>query len=255
MPAVRVIIDDTPGDGTWNMAVDEALLESGVHGDGVTLRWYAWRVPTISLGYFQAVPEFAPDDPLHGLPLVRRLSGGGAILHHHEWTYSCVLPASHPFAARPTLLYTEVHQAMIEVLAANGAHARLRGERTAANEKHIFLCFLRGDPRDVVLSGHKIIGSAQRRRGGVVLQHGSLLLRSSPHAPMQPGLRDLAEVDLDDIPLRSQLADSVAHRLANADGAEAYLEGIRRSAITTQETETAHILLRERYANLEWKAK
>jgi lipoate-protein ligase A len=255
MPAVRVIIDDAPGDGAWNMAVDEALLESGVHGDGVTLRWYAWRVPTISLGYFQSVPEFAPDDPLYGLPLVRRLSGGGAILHHHEWTYSCVLPASHPFAARPTLLYTEVHEAMIDVLASLGANARLRGERTAADEKHIFLCFLRGDPRDVVLADHKIIGSAQRRRGGAVLQHGSLLLRSSRHAPEQPGLHDLAIVHLDDTALRDQLAASVARRLSDVGGDDTFQELVQRSAITTPELEAARLLLRERYTNLDWKAK
>lgn len=255
MPAVRVIIDDAPDDGAWNMAVDEALLESGVHGDGVTLRWYAWKVPTISLGYFQTVPEFAPDDPLHGLPLVRRLSGGGAILHHHEWTYSCVLPATHPFAERPTLLYTEVHEAMIEVLASLGANARLRGERTAADEKHIFLCFLRGDPRDVVLAGHKIIGSAQRRRGGAVLQHGSLLLRSSRHAAEQPGLHDLAEIHLDDTALRDQLANSVARRLADACGTGESTDAVQRSAITTQEFDAAQVLLQERYSNLEWKAK
>lgn len=247
----RLIIDDAPADGDWNMAIDEALLESTAASGEPVLRWYAWREPTISLGYFQAVPKLAPDDPLHGLAIVRRLSGGGAILHHHEWTYSCVLPEGHPLARRPTDLYVEVHQAIIEVLQRLGAHASLRGQRSAGDERNVFLCFRRGDPRDVILAGHKIVGSAQRRRGGAVLQHGSVLLRSSVHVPNQPGLRDLAEVAIDDPALRDRLAEAVVRRLA---GETIKISDVRTS-LTPNEQQTAQSLVTERYSRPDWKAK
>lgn len=254
MPALRVILDETPSRGTWNMAVDEALLEGAATSNQMTLRWYAWRQPTISLGYFQALPEFTADDPLHGLDVVRRLSGGGAILHHHEWTYSCVLPAAHPLVQRPTELYTVVHEAIIDVVNPLGATARLRGERSAADEKQIFLCFLRGDPRDVVLKGHKVVGSAQRRRGGAVLQHGSVLLTSSPHAPHQPGLRDLGTLSIDDLMLRERLAQSVAARLL-ATSEQVFGNGEwRRDRLNASEMETAREFEAERYSRLDWKA-
>ncbi len=237
------------------MAVDEALLDSVAHTGEMVIRWYAWQTPTISLGYFQTAPEFAPDDPLHGLNVVRRLSGGGAILHHHEWTYSCVLPATHPQAQRPTALYTDVHSAMIDVFESLGAPARLRGERAVGDERNIFLCFLRGDPRDVVLAGHKVVGSAQRRRGGAVLQHGSVLLRASVHAPGHPGLRDLAHIDVDDHALRDLLAQAVAARLIATSKDHAFDYDWQIGTLSTDEVQTARTLEAERYFRLEWKAK
>ena len=78
------------------MAVDEALLESAVSQDICTLRWYRWKEPTISLGYFQSNETEVQNDTWKDLPRVRRLSGGGAILHHYELTYSFAIPACHP---------------------------------------------------------------------------------------------------------------------------------------------------------------
>jgi lipoate-protein ligase A len=145
--------------------------------------------------------------PFPELPAVRRLSGGGAILHHHELTYSCVLPDSHPIREEPSSLYVLIHRALIELLAECGAPAGLRSEvgctESVAAEPAItnppaqrnaepFLCFLRSNPNDIVsCSGPKLVGSAQRRRRGAILQHGSILLRSSPFAPQLPGLQDL----------------------------------------------------------------
>jgi len=196
-PPARLLVEAQPRSGAWNMAFDEALLEAAVRRSQIALRIYRWAEPTLSLGYFQKAvpPDF--DAPLRALPRVRRLSGGGAILHDQEWTYSCAIPRTHRFAARPEALYDAVHSALVRALAARFVTARPRGTNDRAADT-AFLCFLRGDARDLLIAGHKIVGSAQRRRRGAVLQHGSVLLRRSPLAAHVPGVFDLTgEADAD----------------------------------------------------------
>jgi lipoyl(octanoyl) transferase len=190
MGTVRVVIESEPQHGARNMALDEALLETAVERGECTVRLYRWREATVSLGYFQPANGAAANPELAALPMVRRLTGGGAILHHHEWTYSCSVPAGHPLAESPTQIYDRVHEKIVAALAEQAIEATLRGEALAGREG-TFLCFGRGDPRDIVHCGHKILGSAQRRRRGAVLQHGSLLVRRSEHASQFPGLIDL----------------------------------------------------------------
>ena len=193
------MIEPEPQSGVRNMAVDEALLEAALERGACTVRWYRWQTATVSLGYFQDAASAATIPGLGELPVVRRLTGGGAILHHHEWTYSCAVPADHPLAQTPLRIYELVHRRIIVSLAEQAVHsATLRGA-SGSGEENTFLCFGRGDPRDVVLNGHKIVGSAQRRRRGAVLQHGSVLLRRSEYAEQFPGILDLTpEVTLDD---------------------------------------------------------
>ena len=191
-PPGRLLVEPGPRDGAWNMAFDEALLEAAVHRGEASLRIYRWSEPTLSLGYFQKeVPAELPDS-LKRLPRVRRLSGGGAILHDREWTYSCCVPKRHRLALRPEVLYEAVHLALIQAFAAHGIATAMRGTSDRSADA-AFLCFLRGDPRDILANGRKVVGSAQRRRRGAVLQHGSVLLRASPLTPAVPGLLDLAE--------------------------------------------------------------
>lgn len=176
------------------MALDEALLESAVEGAPAAMRWYQWEEPTLSLGYFQSPEEVPPAFAAAKIPVVRRLSGGGAILHDQEWTYSLALPAEHPHAAKPSELYLTIHRALIRVLREAGYHVCLRKEAPeATGMAGAFLCFSRGDDFDVVLGSHKVLGSAQRRRRGAVLQHGSLVLRASLRAPQFPGLFELCQ--------------------------------------------------------------
>lgn len=208
------MVDAAAGSGVYNMAVDEVLLESALDDGRCTLRWYRWREPTVSLGFFQPAEEVGPGARFDRLAKVRRLSGGGAILHHHELTYSCAIPPEHPLAKDPVQLYDAIHEAILGVLARHGVRADLRGSKLSGAEP--FLCFGRGDPRDIVIGPHKILGSAQRRRRGGVLQHGSLLLRRSPHAPEFPGLFDLARVPATEEQLLCELAAAAPARLAAA---------------------------------------
>ncbi|MCH9655270.1 MAG: lipoate--protein ligase family protein [Planctomycetes bacterium] len=183
----RLIIEPAPLTGSWNMAVDEALLESAVSQDICTLRWYRWKEPTISLGYFQSNETEVQNDTWKDLPRVRRLSGGGAILHHYELTYSFAIPACHPLSRSLPDLYLIIHQPLIDALSKQGLNVEFRGT-SVTSQTEPFLCFGRGDERDLVYQGKKILGSAQRRRRGSVVQHGSLLLLTSDYAPHFPGL-------------------------------------------------------------------
>ena len=189
-----LLLNDPPGSGAWNMAVDEMLLEWSSQSGRAAWRWYAWEEPTVSLGYFQKASDRAQHGPSAGCAWVRRATGGGAIVHDAEWTYSCVLPIQHPAARHRDLLYRAVHEAFIAALGAVGIAAQwARGETAAATAgPQSYVCFQRRSPGDVVVGPHKILGSAQRRTARAVLQHGSLLLRRSPAAPELPGICDLA---------------------------------------------------------------
>lgn len=183
--------------GALNMAADEWLLEQAVQHGRTSLRFYTWASPTVSLGHFQASgsglmsgPSEPDEERFSHLAWVRRLSGGGAILHHHELTYSCAIPVGHPFSLEPRTLYGAVHEILIDILRRAGVDALLRG-RAESDREGNFLCFSRGDPQDIIVGPHKVVGSAQRRRKGAVLQHGSLLLERSLYVPEFPGIRDL----------------------------------------------------------------
>ncbi|MFM8221325.1 MAG: lipoyl protein ligase domain-containing protein, partial [Planctomycetaceae bacterium] len=118
-----------------------------------------------SLGHFQASLPPAEAERFRGLAVVRRLSGGGAILHHHELTYAVALPAGHAWADEPRQLYDRVHAAIVDVLQRHDLPVTPRGE-AQPGLGGAFLCFSRGDSFDLVWQGHKVLGSAQRRRKG-----------------------------------------------------------------------------------------
>lgn len=243
MSTCHLIIDTPPHSGAWNMAIDEALLEAAVNGAEPVVRWYQWDAATLSLGYFQKAEECSTDPLWSKLPVVRRLSGGGAILHHHEFTYSCAIPADHPLTPDPYQIYLAIHNAVIAVLQPLGFAVRLRAARFGKDgPAEAFLCFSRGDEMDVVIGTNKVLGSAQRRRRGAVLQHGSLVLRKSEFAPQFPGLFDLSRA-CDEQTLLTSLAQATARVLGEL-------------AIETQFppeiNQRARQLHDEKYLHLDW---
>ena len=179
--------------GAWNMAVDEMLLERAQDQAAACLRFYSWSAPTLSLGYFQSYADRQEHPASLPCAAVRRLTGGGAILHDAELTYSIVLPGSHPLAAHRDELYQVVHGCLIEALGRLGVAARIcqPADKTETSREP-FLCFQRRAPGDVLVGRNKVCGSAQRRRKGAVLQHGSLLWQTSPAAPELPGVLEVA---------------------------------------------------------------
>lgn len=174
------LIHDTPLPGPTNMARDEALMTCvGQRESPPTLRLYRWADPTISLGYFQRYAEYATLPPPAGsLPIVRRLTGGGAILHDLELTYSIALPIDHPLLDQgPNKLYEIAHDAVIDALGEQGVGTHRCGiTDDSGAAKGPFFCFERRHCLDVLLDERKIAGSAQRRTRSAVLQHGSIIL-------------------------------------------------------------------------------
>ena len=209
-PHLRVIVESEPHSGQWNMAVDETLLETAISNEIATLRLYQWDMPTVSLGYFQKFAELEIDPVLSKLPVVRRLSGGGAILHDDELTYCVTMPATQKLFYQPQELYDIVHQAIAIGLRHLGFPVTFRGS-TQKRPDEPMLCFQRQDAHDITLFGKKILGSAQRRRRGAIMEHGSLIRRASPLATQIPGL-----VDLSNILIPKNLAEILATCIAEA---------------------------------------
>jgi len=172
----RLLIDG-PMDGVWNMAVDEALLAAAHEPNAMpVLRWYQWAEPTLSLGYFQRWQDVP--DHLKALPRVRRSTGGGAILHDDELTYSLAFPSGTWPTTSGLQIVGEMHDAAAAAIQEVSPQLLLATPSVSGNlGKEPFLCFDRRSVHDLVAGADKIMGSAQRRQGGRLLQHGSIRLR------------------------------------------------------------------------------
>lgn len=207
-----LVFRDPPLDGPTNMARDDHLLHSAsLHP--AALRLYGWNPPTISLGYFQRVDSLARlPDPLRKLAIVRRATGGGAILHDREVTYCLVVDQTVAAARKaPAALYRLVHECWREALLAGGWHAELAPDDWPLHSPRgsEFFCFERPGRTDLLLGGGKLLGSAQRRIPGRVLQHGSLLLER--RFPDHPGAALGA-----DAPATARVCDQFVQRVAAA---------------------------------------
>lgn len=175
-PRWRVL--DTPGaPGAHNMAVDAALMESVRTGAAPVLRFYRWSPPTLSLGRNQPAAGLYDEAALRerGIGVVRRPTGGRAVLHDRELTYSVVVPDGS--LGSPRAAYAAINGALVAGLRSLGVDASLQiAPGTRAPVPSLAPCFRDPAEGEVVVAGRKLIGSAQYREAGVMLQHGSLLL-------------------------------------------------------------------------------
>ncbi len=194
--------------GAENMAIDRQLLEAAERSGCAFVRLYRWSEPTLSLGHFQAGIDRNLHMPSRDLAMVLRASGGGAIVHHHEWTYSIAMPVGRNKIGASKELYDTVHAALVSGLQSLGwaasqwtkpcavaADAKGSDEPIAcggSKPAEPLLCFQRRSCGDIVCEGYKVVGSAQRRLGSSVLQHGSILCSRSEFAPELPGLNELS---------------------------------------------------------------
>jgi lipoate-protein ligase A len=165
----------------FNMGLDQALLES--EGAPPTLRFYTWSPDTLSLGYFQRRRDVPAAERARAV--VRRITGGGAIHHAGELTFSITAPLRHPLYAGPIAeSYRRVHTAVRRALAQYGVEAEFRGQRDLASDRpETGMCFHRSTALDLCWDDRKGVGSAQRRTRGRVLHHGSIKLQGSSLEP------------------------------------------------------------------------
>ncbi len=171
--------DESPHSAAVNMAIDEALLETAVVP---TIRFYRWRSPALSFGYFGKFSDVAIYAAERDL--VRRWTGGGIVFHGEDLTYSIVIPASDPvFDESSIAIYEEIHRALCGALVKTGQRAVVAGgvdpggfsaaTRAAVNASG-YKCFANPVRADVMMDGRKIAGAAQRRTRRGLLQQGSI---------------------------------------------------------------------------------
>lgn len=230
-------------DGPHNMAADEVLLYSAQCGQ-LSLRFYGWTEPTVSLGYFQASAEREKDPRLKVLPFVRRPTGGATLVHHHELTYALALPPGlYRKVDEPWL--TRMHRIIASALARLGIPCRLSAKQDQ-QQTNSPLCFQQFTPGDVLVEGSKIAGSAQRRQRGCLLQHGAILLRASPHALSLPGIQELAGRDL----TSEACQTAIVEEFQQDTGWD-----LKEIPWQAAEQEMLALLLSEKYSSAKWNNK
>ncbi|MGN7402248.1 lipoate--protein ligase family protein [Cytobacillus praedii] len=178
-------IDSGAGSPSFNMALDEALLDWNSEGKiPPVIRFYGWNPATLSIGYFQKVEKEIDMEQVkaHGLGFVRRPTGGRGVLHEHELTYSVIVSEEHPDMPKTvTEAYRVISEGILKGFHHLGMDAyfavpRTTEERDSLKNPRSAVCFDAPSWYELVVEGRKVAGSAQTRQKGVILQHGSILL-------------------------------------------------------------------------------
>ncbi|MCB9357119.1 MAG: hypothetical protein H6506_05010 [Calditrichaeota bacterium] len=223
-----LIRQDLKHDGEFLMARDGADLLAAASGEwGPCLTLYEWDVPTLSVGFHQSTEKLDTERMKNsGVPLVRRPTGGAAVLHSEELTYSIVIPDA-PDLRAGSLLLEYVGRSICEALNMIGVAAELdeRGEALAplANRTS---CFVRTSRWEVAVRGKKIVGSAQRRQGSALLQHGSILL-GDDHLRITDFLAVRSESERDMLRRRLEMkSTSVSREIGEADSRQCLRSGL-----------------------------
>jgi lipoate-protein ligase A len=263
------LIHTPPAAGAWNMAVDEALLESMRLENALpVLRLYAWDPACLSLGYAQPASDVDLEALLQrGWDLVRRPTGGRAILHTDELTYAVIGPHSDPRLAGSVLeSYQRLSRALLDALhrLQVPAHSQAQALIPPGSDPKGAVCFEVPSNYEITVDGKKLIGSAQARKRDGVLQHGSLPLSGDlkritqalaypDEANRQTAAQRLAE-------RATTVAESLGIEVSWKTAAQAYAQAFRdrlnirfiESDLTNQERLRAQALLGEKYANHTW---
>jgi lipoyl(octanoyl) transferase len=238
------------------MAVDEALMEGVRAGGAPVLRLYRWAPACLSLGRNQPARGEYDEGRIAaaGLQVVRRLTGGRAVLHDRELTYSVSM--GERALGSPRAAYAAINRSIVAALHGLGVDALLQPRgATPAPAPSLAPCFRDPAEGEVVVAGRKLVGSAQYRERGVLLQHGSLLLagdqRRIADLLVQGGETDdeapavLSEL-LPLLPTWSDLVTALAAGFRSALGIE-----LRHTPLSPPEEERATALA-GRYADLAW---
>lgn len=258
-----------------NMAIDEAIMVAHSLGEvSPTLRFYGWQPAAVSLGYFQreATAIDRSECERLGIDIVRRLTGGRAVLHEAELTYSIVVQEREPFIP-PTISasYRFFSKGLLAGLKHLGIHAQMNMPREVYSQSHeprhsssSSACFDAPSHYEITYEGRKLVGSAQVRRQGVILQHGSILLAFSPermaavlgfHSPEKK--QRMIEIltrratSLEEIVGRSigwqEVYDAMLETFGSAVGVD-----LKQGCLTEKEVETSKQLAASKYNQSSW---
>lgn len=263
------LIRSAPGVGAWNMAIDEAILESVANKETPpTLRLYNWEPPCLSLGYAQPVGDVDLDALKNkSWHLVRRPTGGRAILHTDELTYAVIAPLEEPRVAGGVLQsYCRLAQALLLGLHLLGLPAQAKKEHNHPTGIRMDgpVCFEAPSNYEITVGGKKLIGSAQARRREGVLQHGAL--------PLYGDITRITQVlNFPNESRREQAAKRLSNHATTVQiildkviaweiAADAFEKGFQQALqldfqfteLTPSELHRASELVKEKYANNKW---
>ncbi|RXT13654.1 biotin/lipoate A/B protein ligase family protein [Ammoniphilus sp. CFH 90114] len=269
-------IDSGPMSPAMNMAIDEAILT--IHSQGKTpptVRFYTWEPSTLSIGYFQKAEKEIDHEAVrkYGLGFVRRQTGGRAVLHDQELTYSVVVSESYP--GMPTQVneaYRVISNGLLEGFQTLGFHAEMvslasEEEKAKYASMGSSACFDSPSWYELVVEGKKVAGSAQTRQKGTILQHGSILLDFDvdklfnvlrfPSERVKERMKaSFLEKAVAINHLSSRIVTLVEAHEAFYQGFEAGLGmELIPSVLTEEELELAEHLARDRYSHKDWNFK
>ncbi len=265
------LLKHAPARGAWNMALDEAILKASAAGDSLpTLRLYAWQPACLSLGHGQPLADVDMDRlAAQGWDVVRRPTGGRAILHTDELTYSVIGPKDEPRLAGDILTsYKRISGALMEALALIGLPVQAQPQATdGINRTPDPVCFEVPSNYEITAGGKKLVGSAQARRAEGVLQHGTLPLYGDLSRITQAlaydneeARREAAEKLLG----RATTAESVLGRPVSwEEAAQAFVQAfsntlalqLEAGEVSEWEKQRAQELVTTKYAHPDWTGK
>ncbi len=249
------------------MAVDEAILEHVGRGDSrPTLRLYAWKPPCLSLGHAQ---PFADVDvaalQANGWEMVRRPTGGRAILHTDELTYAVIAPADDPHVAGDVLeSYHRLARALLAALVSLGAPVEMKAGKDARHGAANPVCFEAPSTYEITVNGKKLVGSAQARRKIGVLQHGSLPLTGDltriTRALVFPDEETRAAAAKRLLARATTVESVLGQEIAWETAAQALIRGFEsalgihfeRGRLSPSENSRAGELVEKKYAHVSW---
>ena len=254
--------------GVWNMAVDESILEHIHRGESKpTLRLYAWNPPCLSLGHAQSFRDVDAERlRSKGWDMVRRLTGGRAILHTDELTYSVTGSADEPVLSGSVLeSYNRIAQALVAAIQGLNIQVQVKEHTSRSAVKNVNpVCFEISSTYEITVNGKKLIGSAQARKKESVLQHGSL--------PLKGDLTRICQaLAFEDEAIRENAAQRLLAHAATVESilgrqitwdqaAEFFVKGFEaqlginfeRGELSASELARADELVEEKYANPVW---
>jgi lipoate-protein ligase A len=274
------LIKDSYHTGFMNMAIDEAIMIA--HREGLvppTIRFYQWSPPAVSLGYFQDLKKEIDVNVCKnmGIDIVRRATGGKAVLHDKELTYSFIIRENHPLVNDSILeTYKKISGGMIRGLSYLGINAELVPLKEKIKSDSLdkeknseiphpdikSICFSVPSQYEVQVEGKKIVGSAQVRKKEIVLQHGSLLIElekdklfsvfNFPSIQIREELKTrFNATSLEEI-LKRKISFSELSEILPRGFEEEFEVKLTEGKLTEQEEEISKDLLKNKYSTYGW---
>lgn len=225
------VLLSAPADGAQNMAIDHALLDHAARTGDAVFRIYGWSRPTLSLGLHEKARLDPDAAAARGIDIVRRPTGGRALLHHREVTYSVTAPA-HDVSLRES--YDAINGILLDALQRLGVPARLAERRGRPLTPDGAACFAEPNVGELVVDGRKLVGSAQRRDEHAFLQHGSILLADDQR--LVADLRGTAAP-----PPAATLREALGRDVEAAEVREAILAALAPDAVRVPALEVAEL--------------